>query len=273
MTKIEIRFTQEVDINFAEIQRCFVNKNKFEYKCTLPIIVGTSTDKYHFDFNPLFKTQFEFKIETIVKLEKILKNINFWEVDSFFKKHFPESDFLNKLRIKAKKWISKDIPEPVLFEIDGRPKSEFIKCDSETSFYGNYTLNGIEGCYLNMGERKDFEFNFNFKPYFSMYDLPYQLDLDCGLGNNLIEVVNILKSQNVSDGIIHDFVIKCYKNSVEYMLEEKPFFIKLSGNDDDSWTKYFNTKTEALEEMYRLRRCQPINKWIDVMDNGYVFTN
>jgi len=215
---IDIRFTENVNINFVTIERCFVNTNKFKYKCILPIIVGTSNDKFHINFKPLFKTQFEFEIKTIVKLEKILKNINYCGVDIFFKKHFPESDFLKKLRVKAKNWISKDIPEPVLFGIND-PKSEFIKCDSETKFYGNYTLNGFEGCLLDIGEREKF------------------------------------------------------KESNEYVLERKPFFIRLSGNDDDSWTKFFNTKTELLEEIYRLRRCQPINKDIDVINNGYVFTN
>lgn len=52
-----------------------------------------------------------------------------------------------------------------------------------------------------------------------------------------------------------------------------PFFIRLSGNDDDSWTKYFSTEEEMLQEVYLLRRVQPINKWEDVKLRGYEFTN
>jgi hypothetical protein len=51
------------------------------------------------------------------------------------------------------------------------------------------------------------------------------------------------------------------------------FYVKLSGNDDDSWTKYFDTEEDAQEEVYRLRRSQPINKEFDVKQNGYEFTN
>lgn len=52
-----------------------------------------------------------------------------------------------------------------------------------------------------------------------------------------------------------------------------PFRLRLGGNDNDSWTKYFPTEEEILKEVERLRNKQPINKTDDVEENGYFFTN
>lgn len=49
--------------------------------------------------------------------------------------------------------------------------------------------------------------------------------------------------------------------------------VRLSGNDDASWSKYFDTHQECLDELTYLRKMQPINKEMDVVNRGYIFTN
>jgi hypothetical protein len=68
---------------------------------------------------------------------------------------------------------------------------------------------------------------------------------------------------------------EAYNTSHLHSLQENhyPFRLRLGGNDDDSWTKYFATEEEMIEEVELLRSKQPINKANDVEWNGYFFTN
>lgn len=63
----------------------------------------------------------------------------------------------------------------------------------------------------------------------------------------------------------------CALSVYYYEYYSKKHLVHLSGNDDDSWGKYFDTKEEALLEMERLRRIAPISKNGDI--DGYGFTN
>lgn len=56
-----------------------------------------------------------------------------------------------------------------------------------------------------------------------------------------------------------------------YCNYRKKYMVYLTGNDNDSWTKYFDTEKEMLQEVERLRRIAPISKNGDMQ--GYEFTN
>ena len=89
---------------------------------------------------------------------------------------------------------------------------------------------------------------------------------------------SLLNERRIKDNLTIEEIVKLFKETLEsdvqYLQETYyPYQVRLSGNDDDSWTKYFYTEEDMMNEVYRLRRCQPINKGIDVIGNGYVFTN
>jgi hypothetical protein len=66
-----------------------------------------------------------------------------------------------------------------------------------------------------------------------------------------------------------------YRNELneEAKLYTYPFRLHLSGNDDLSYSKGFNSKQSMEEELKYLRKMQPLDMWLDVQDREYIFTN
>lgn len=54
---------------------------------------------------------------------------------------------------------------------------------------------------------------------------------------------------------------------------EKPFCLYMCGNDDCSYSKFFATLEQAMEELTMLEACQPLDMNKDIQHNGFVFTN
>lgn len=58
---------------------------------------------------------------------------------------------------------------------------------------------------------------------------------------------------------------------------EKPISFKIYGNDDGnhdaSYAKFYQNETEALAELELFLSMQPINYYLHVSENGFVFTN
>ncbi len=52
-----------------------------------------------------------------------------------------------------------------------------------------------------------------------------------------------------------------------------PFRLHLSGNDDLSYSKGFNSKESMENELKYLRKMQPLDMWLDIVDRKYMFTN
>ena len=52
-----------------------------------------------------------------------------------------------------------------------------------------------------------------------------------------------------------------------------PFELKLFGNDDTTWSKFYATSEEAREELALFEVNQPLNYHGVVHDFGFVFTN
>lgn len=55
--------------------------------------------------------------------------------------------------------------------------------------------------------------------------------------------------------------------------EDKPVALRLAGNDDSTYTKFFAALPEAQEELQLLELDQPLNFLTHVRNNGFVFTN
>lgn len=54
---------------------------------------------------------------------------------------------------------------------------------------------------------------------------------------------------------------------------EKPFALYMAGNDDCSYTKFYATLEEAQAELELFLSMEPLNMWLHVIENGFVFTN
>lgn len=60
---------------------------------------------------------------------------------------------------------------------------------------------------------------------------------------------------------------------IDVPTQEFPVSLKICGNDDSTWTKFFATEEIAREELNLLLACQPVNFWRDIKENEFVFTN
>lgn len=72
--------------------------------------------------------------------------------------------------------------------------------------------------------------------------------------------------------------LKAWNASVEKFqpecpTKESPVEVFVAGNDDASWSKFFATEEEGLEELTYLLGQQPIDITRDIYNRGYVFTN
>lgn len=60
------------------------------------------------------------------------------------------------------------------------------------------------------------------------------------------------------------------RESIERIL---PYSIYICGNDDCSYSKWFATEEEVNDELYYLRKMQPLDFNRDIIDRDYIFTN
>lgn len=224
-----------------------------------------------FDNKVLFEVEYEFKLKKLSHLQKVFKYKN---ILSIFTEYLNDTSYLDYIIKKGNDFISNEIIKPVPFTTHVG-EGEFIKVDENTSFYGNFNYNDVEGCYLEYGKNNNQELtSFILEPYLSVYNLSGVLYKSNEFyKKSRKEIFDIVSSYGLKELI--NFYKKSLKDYNDELIDQmySPYYIKLSGNDDDSWTKYFYDEDSMLKEVYRLRRTQPINKTIDVIGNGYIFTN
>lgn len=271
-SQIFFQFSNEVAL-FDDIVKFKYNSRGNSLQMTLPIICYYGN---YFDKKKLFETEFTTIISSKSQLKKF-SDLNYVMVNVFFKKHFSASTFLNELYEKAKLWIATDEPQATYFtNVEGI--AEYIRVDDETSFYGNYKYDNKEYCKIIYGVnhrvREDIT-SLKFTPYISHFDIPHPFRDEKIHGDMTSEErINVLLSLGLKSTLV-DIIKNQMNQDHSEIIEERcyPFKIRLQGTDDDSHTRYFYTEAEMMDEVYRLRRCQPINKWIDVTNNNYHFTN
>lgn len=276
--KIKIQFSEEVSL-FGDLLNIKYDEYTDKLMGTLPLVVGIG--KYDID-DIIIKSEFSFEIPSVHYLEKIRKDFHYWDTQKWFQKHFPNETICQRLISKAEKYISTDILEPIeISETNYVCGTEFIEVDENSSFCGNFTQNNKEGCHLQYGdfpsiydweEKKLDNLDVNLASLLSRYDFPYNHRPEDLYEKSNEERAFLFNSLELKEKL--EIYKTLLKRELSYANEEfLPFFIRLSGNDDDSWTKYFSTEEEMLQEVYLLRRVQPINKWEDVKLRGYEFTN
>ena len=160
----------------------------------------------------------------------------------------------------------------------------YINVDEFTSFYGNYKINNVECVELSYGKRtyeklesiEGFNFKINLLKNLSNYDLsrPLSDKVDFYKKSDKFKLDFINKNLTINEKF--NLVEKLLKDTIYDNKEWGTFceyYIRLSGNDDDSWTRYFLTQKEMEEELKYLYKMQPINKDADIHKRNYVFTN
>ena len=165
-------------------------------------------------------------------------------------------------------------------------KSEFLEFtkDSACNWSGPFIHKNKKGAGMNIlsHTRRPFDItdNFNLLSSWGYHDLPYEFR------ETNKEVFNDHKLYHMShkdkveffhamprDIQIHT-ILSGHRRFTEEMLEScKPVCLRLSGNDDTSYTKYFMTEAEAEIEAVYLRKMQPLDFRNDVLMRKYFFTN
>lgn len=265
---MKLKFSEDIKV-FDEVVKLYYDSYYKGKLCAIiPLLVYHREEDDFWDDNLkfLFKTHIHLKNIKPKKLKRMSKCFRDaeWFIHAF-------TDFdLKALEDKVNKWVSTEILEPIPFQ-----EGEFILTDKNTSFYGNYELDSKQGCLMKFGKNPHYKplesFNVNLGIYY--HNLPYLKNID---GNSFYELTPNEKLELVKSLGEQVFINTFHKSfPSKQSLEEShlQFKIRLSGNNDDSWTRYFETEEQMMQELYRLRRCQPINKLIDVQNNGYYFTN
>jgi hypothetical protein len=247
------------------------NKEDDGLYISIPIGVYTLEDSLY-NRKPLFVDNFTAKLTTL-DIGEYFEGEHSIFPELFFKKYFPESKFLKKLQKIGKQWISKDKPDPTPAE--NNAEAEFIEVDEDSSFCGNYTQDGKEGCHMIFGNNPHCIplTNLVVSAYVNKYTFKELENVEL-YGKSSEETCKILLEKIGLKRTVEAFK-EGISRDLNHSIDEYHgiYRIFLSGNDDDSWTKYFYTEEDMMEEVYRLRRRQPINKRIDVEKNGYYFTN
>ena len=126
-------------LNFAKEPKLTysTNPNKLYFKFK----VGAFDCKKSREFTKLFEKTFYAEIHES-QIFQFIKDFDEMSVEELFRERMSDH-LLQAIQDKAEKYVSSDIPEPVLYE-----KGEFIEVDSETNFHGNCKYLGKEGCLM-----------------------------------------------------------------------------------------------------------------------------
>jgi hypothetical protein len=249
-----------------------------QFFIAVPIVVMVQDENWN--NTVLFQTSFS----TEISIEKLpdYHELDFFDVESWIKQFEKGKEFYDLIVRRANILLTLDEykvnPIPIVSNyVRG---TEFISVDSDTDFYGNSEQEGLEGVHLAYGQRDVSKPQLSVKLGLSEYDLPYskQKELEKWIPNFTLykksddEINSVWESLTLSEQV--EILERKYRREA-YSAKEYyfPYFIRLSGNDDDSYTKYFATEKEMLDEIQYLRLIMPINKEIDIKSRGYVFTN
>lgn len=173
--------------------------------------------------------------------------------------------------------------------------TDFIEFDDTAdNMSGPEELNGKFGASISLTKDGDASpkqidkilRSFNFISRMSRLDIPWiaKRRLGKAMGDtndfeNAFYKLTKSEKQKTLLSLSYEEFIELYRKTVKRLAGDEsifnlyPYHIYLAGNDDTSYSKYFLTIEEALEEARYLIAMQPINFWDDVKNRGYIFTN
>lgn len=179
------------------------------------------------------------------------------------------------------------VPDPVTYE-SGKPGDtwhvgdEFLHFTDETawSWAGPFHMGEKKGAAAKFGKNRHQDKSYpvlDVAKYHSRYDLPHYIYTKVSDKDHYHMTpearAEFFNSLSIADR--HHTATKYYNKSYlqEAIENTLPYEIKLFGNDDCSYTKWFATEEEMLKEMDYLRKMQPLHFWFDIRQREYIFTN
>lgn len=183
--------------------------------------------------------------------------------------------------------VGAKIPMPVSLPSENAEFLEFTP-DSADNWGGPFELNGRQGCGVTVQHDTKKR-----SPKIDIYDYSYwncspkireelnaiAKENDQPNGDYLFAHVWNKKDKkdyflklNIAEQIT---IVKSYLSwhGKEYMEGLRPFKLYLFGNDDCSYSKWFDTAAEMEEELNYLRMMQPLDFNKDIKERNYIFTN
>lgn len=197
-------------------------------------------------------------LTTLVEARKLLKSSDLTDFIATYK-----PDLLVYIMSKAIKYDTTITPNRVPFD-EWKEGYEFLTVDDNSNFCGNHKVNGVEGVAMNYGENKyckDIS-SFDLNSFIHLFHKGSRVK-----PNELAEAIGLKATLNE---------IKAYIGSINHSDIDTaflPYEIRIEGDDDMSYIKCFETFDQMMDEVYRLRRCQPISLSLDVEGCGYYFNN
>lgn len=161
-----------------------------------------------------------------------------------------------------------------------------LEVDNESSFGGNYEIEGKQACAISFGANNSIPvfYGLNIPSDWQSYNLPNHLQNEIEKDKkepyyNIVYRWSKKQKREFFEGLsLEDknyITISVLEYSLQHFKDKRyyPYNVYVAGNDDESWTKYFATEEEMLQEVNYLRMMEPINKQLDICSRNYVFTN
>ena len=185
----------------------------------------------------------------------------------------------------------KKVPKPIIYkegQTGFRENNEFLWFTEAScwSWAGPFSLDERKGCIMCAEPNKHYKNNsypvLNVVTDHTFYDIPFAARKKLfgnDNGNEHYKLTPEQKAEFFNKLTVADkhATAKSYYNGWrrdDEMLEQcLPYRVYLAGNDDCSYTKWFATEKEMKEEVKYLRKMQPLDFYLDVIQRGYIFTN
>lgn len=204
-----------------------------------------------------------------------------WE--QFVKEVAPDQYKLAEERLR-RKLSKKKAPNPIIYTASDWCKGyEFLEFneDSASSWGGPFEQDGKKGACVSIVKKEPKSLSthkveeswnyFNLPPVYRSLN-PQLEDIylyECSTEEK-VRLFNELPLDVQVEVIIDFYRIYASRHCIE---ENLPFKLRLCGNDDTSYTKYFISEEDLQKELEYLRRMQPLDMRRDIYKRGYHFTN
>lgn len=246
--------------------------------CLVKLFVTTepavykNTRKEYFVFEATFNPQ---------KFKKLDEFGLYFDLDKLASEYAPEK--LRNACDRLERFNAMEPREPVIYTGQYGYGSEFLEFTKETasSWAGPFEKNGMLGCLMNLSELENQLSSMsviNVQADWKYWHIPQSY---CEANPELKDRKIYRMSPEDKEALFYTFPLETQFKITQKLLETElthlssklPFHLRLNGNDDTSYTKYFASQVDAEKELKYLRSMQPLDFNKDIVERGYEFTN
>jgi len=122
----------------------------------------------------------------------------------------------------------------------------YIGVDAKSSFHGNFEIDGNQYTQIEYGKDEG--------------------------DDGIMDFSEFIKQTDLSDKDKY-FKLKQYQTYISNSLYDgiyRPYYVTISGTNDDMYQKFFSTKEQLENELEYLKIVEPINREIDVIKRDYI---